>query len=116
MVYGDPVWKQENVYLGPNRSELRVLFWVWNKNAIWDGTFPYYILTLFYMSAGVSTDHKSSNRIKLSQLVQLVLVIWDPHTHPRPRGAQISKNAISYCILSDLGPPHPPQTQGGSNQ
>ena len=65
MVCRDPVWKQENFYMGPYRSNLC--------------EHPSCIPTLVYLSAGMSRDHKFLNRIELSQLVQLVialLVIW----------------------------------------
>ena len=43
------------------------------KSTIWDKTPPSCLSTLVYMSAGVSKNYKSSNRIELSQLVPALL-------------------------------------------
>ena len=66
------MWKQENFYLGPDRSELDVLVWSWKINMLCG-----MVQILDYMSARVSTNYKSSNRIKFK----------------------------TYYFFNDLGPP-----------
>ena len=74
MVYRDAVWKLENFYLGPDRSELHVHFLAPNiKIPFLMGHPPSCTLKLVYMSAGVSRSQKSSNRIGISQFIQDLL-------------------------------------------
>ena len=58
------------------------------------------------MGGGVSTNHKSSNRIKLSQLGQhfFIFLVIDPSNHP-PMGEGVSTNhkSSNRIELSQLG-------------
>ena len=51
-VYGEPVWKQEKLYLEPDSSKLDVLFWAWKTRTLCGIGHPSSCLpTLVHMSA-----------------------------------------------------------------